>query len=45
MNVLETKTPLKKITTTDEEKLITFVQNNILSVMPLLSFNNYDTSL
>ena len=45
VNVLETKTPLKKITTTDEEKLITFVQNNILSVMPLLSFNNYDTSL
>lgn len=30
---------------TDEEKLITFVQNNILSVMPLLSFNNYDTNL
>lgn len=45
VNVLETKTPLKRITTTDEEKLITFVQNNILSVMPLLSFNNYDTSL
>ena len=45
VNVLETKPPLKKITTTDEEKLITFVQNNILSVMPLLSFNNYDTSL
>lgn len=45
VNVLETKTPLKRITTTDEEKLITFVQNNILSVMPLLSFNNYDTNL
>ena len=45
VNVLETKTPLKKITTTDEEKLITFVQNNIFSVMPLLSFNNYDTNL
>ena len=45
VNVLETKTPLKRITTTDEEKLITFVQNNIFSVMPLLSFNNYDTNL
>jgi hypothetical protein len=45
VNVLETKTPLKRITATDEEKLITFVQNNIFSVMPLLSFNNYDTNL